>query len=211
MSEHNDLKKLNVGCGSRPLKGFVNLDRMAGEGVDVVCDLEKCLQQPYFDTNGKIINEVYRLPFPDDHFDRILCSHTIEHIRNFLPVMEELWRVAKPNASAIFITPYGGCDIAFEDPTHVRQFFSNSWLYAAQTAYGGADYGYRGDWDCKKIIYRVPKELGVDDKTPVDKLIEAIHQVRNVCTELVAELVAVKPARTRGHGSWQPDRRVEIV
>lgn len=207
MSESNTLRKLNVGCGKTPLKGFINLDRVAREGVDVVFDLEQCA---YATLGG---TKECRLPFPDDHFDRMLCSHTIEHIHNFLPVMEELWRVARPGCSAIFVTPYGGCDIAFEDPTHVRQFFAKSWLYVSQTAYGAADYSYRADWDCKQLVFnvlrgRVPANVR-DNETA---MFEAMQSLRNVCEEMLAELIAVKPARLPGTGGlWDPDIKVKLV
>jgi SAM-dependent methyltransferase len=189
MSESTTLKKLNVGCGLHPIKGFVNLDITPHEGVDVVFDLESCSYD--------------RLPFADDTFDRILCSHVAEHINSFLPMMQELHRVARPGCSAVFMTPYGGNDIAFEDPTHVRQFFAKSWLYAAQTAYGGADYGYRGDWDCKTLIFDYHRAL-VPDGAEEQQIFDIISRIRNVCEKLTAELVAVKPARAPGQGEWNP-------
>ncbi len=212
MSESQSLKKLNVGCGKNILPGFVNLDKTAGDGVDVVFDLETCLQRKPFmmvDVDGMSAKESttekfsMQLPFADDTFDRIVCSHTMEHIHNFLPVMEELWRVAKPNARAVFITPYGGCDIAFEDPTHVRQFFGKSWLYASQVAYNAADYSYRGDWDCARLIFTCAPNIFPPDTEP-QEMMGAITQLRNVCLELTAELVAIKPARLPGTGTWDP-------
>lgn len=35
------------------------------------------------------------LPFPDDHFDTVVCTHTLEHVRDLAPVVAELRRVAK--------------------------------------------------------------------------------------------------------------------
>ena len=35
------MKKLNLGCGTRPLPWHVNVDIVQMPGVDVVCDLEK--------------------------------------------------------------------------------------------------------------------------------------------------------------------------
>jgi len=57
--------KLNLGCGYTILDGWVNLDYLDGQGVDVVHDLEKF---PY--------------PFKDNTFDKVLASHIIEHVSN---------------------------------------------------------------------------------------------------------------------------------
>ncbi|MEO1231820.1 MAG: methyltransferase domain-containing protein, partial [Myxococcota bacterium] len=103
----------------------MNLDRVALEGVDIVADLESCSEQP--------------LPLNDDAVDVVLASHVLEHIAQPLPLMEELWRIAKPGAWARFRTPYGSSDAAFEDPTHVRQYFLQSYSYFAQPTYWRAD------------------------------------------------------------------------
>ena len=88
-----------------------------------------------------------RLPLADDSVEEFLASHILEYIHYILPVMQELHRVAKPGAKLLARVPYGSSDIAFEDPTHCRQFFLNSFSYFGQPAYARADYGYTGDWE----------------------------------------------------------------
>jgi len=36
-------RRLNIGCGPQPLPGWLNADRLAGPGVDLVCDLRSGL------------------------------------------------------------------------------------------------------------------------------------------------------------------------
>ena len=179
MSTAFELSRLNVGCGRDAKAGWVNLDSVDLSGVDVIADLEHC------DTN--------RLPFEDDRFDEFLLSHVIEHIRNTLPLMQELHRIATPGARAVVRCPYGSSDDAFEDPTHVRQYFLNSFGYFSQPYYWRADYGYRGDWKVNKI------ELAVDRATHGDmaaaEILDRVQSRRNVVHEMVAELEAVKPIR----------------
>ncbi|HHK5531698.1 TPA: hypothetical protein ACQUHH_000011 [Bacillus mobilis] len=55
--------------------------------------------------------------------DEFLASYVLEHIEMPLDAMEELHRIAKPNAKMVCHVPYGSSDDAFEDPTHCRQFF----------------------------------------------------------------------------------------
>jgi SAM-dependent methyltransferase len=170
---------LNVGSGRHPLEGFVNVDHAALPGVDVVAEL---------DDPDKVT-----LPYPDDHVDEFLLSHVIEHIRYPLPLMEELWRVAIPDAQLMIRCPYGSSDDAWEDPTHVRPQFLNSFGYFGQGAYKRADYGYRGDWGVCSITLQV---LGsrYQGMAPAD-IAADVMVYRNVVLEMRAVLAAVKPAR----------------
>lgn len=62
--EHLNLdSKLNLGCGRRTLPGFVNLDMIDGDGVNVVHDIEKA-----------------PLPFDDNTFDFIFMKSILEHM-----------------------------------------------------------------------------------------------------------------------------------
>ena len=192
MSDAIEPSRLNVGCGRDAKAGWVNLDAVELPGVDTVTDLELCRENP--------------LPFEDDRFDEFLLSHVIEHVQNTLPLMQELHRIATPGARAVIRCPYGSSDDAFEDPTHVRQYFLNSFGYFSQPYYWRADYGYRGDWKVNKI------ELAVDQAThegmAAAEILDRVQSRRNVVREMVAELEAVKPIR-EPRKEWQ--QQVNVV
>lgn len=171
--------KLNAGCGRDIKEGWINLDWVANPGVDVVADLNACATTP--------------LPFPDDHFDEINLSHVIEHIPNILPLMQELYRIAKPGGKAYVYVPYGSSDDAFEDPTHVAQYFHNSFGYFSQPFYWKADYGYRGDWEPARIVLCVPADR--NQNSTADQVLQRVLTLRNQVTEMQAVLEAIKPAR----------------
>lgn len=172
-------KRLNLGCGRNSLPGWINLDSVALPGVDVVADLEACAGQP--------------LPFEDNAIDEFLLSHVLEHIHNTLPLMQELWRIAKPDARMVIYVPHGGSDDAWEDPTHVRAYFANSFGYFSQPFYWRADYGYRGDWRLDRLTYIVSREENAHLSTP--EIIAKAHMHRNIVQEMIAELSPIKPAR----------------
>lgn len=172
--------KLNLGCGRNPIDGYVNLDRAALPGVDVVHDLE---QHP--------------LPFDDDTFDEIIGIDLIEHVTDALGLMAELWRIATPDALCTFALPYGSSDDAWEDPTHVRPYFANSWMYFAQPTYYRADYGYRGDWQPETITLEVTCDGNAEE------VHAQVMALRNVVARQVVELRAVKPAREPLQSLWQ--------
>ncbi|MDB4958614.1 MAG: SAM-dependent methyltransferase [Myxococcales bacterium] len=170
-----DAIRLNVGCGRSPLEGWVNLDSARLPGVDLVVDLE-----------------LAKLPFDDNSVSEISASHVLEHIHNSLGLMQELHRVARPDAVAIIRVPYGSSDDADEDPTHVRRYFWSSWGYFSQPYYWRADYGYRGDWELEDV------QLTIDAKfTGMSwaEVFAAVQRDRNVVKEMVATLRAIKPAR----------------
>ncbi len=173
------VQRLHLGCGRNVLPGWVNLDVVPLQGVDVVADLDDCPNA--------------RLPFDDGAFDAFLGNHLLEHIRHSLPLMQELHRIAKPGARAIFNVPYGSSDDAFEDPTHVRQYFVTSFGYFSQPFYWRADYAYRGDWQPEKVILKVSEKE--HKAQTAEQIFGEVMSRRNVVLEMTAELVAVKPIR----------------
>ncbi len=180
-------RKLHLGCGRTILDGWVNLDCTEVPGVNVIADLDDCAETP--------------LPFDDDYFEEFLASHLIEHITNPLPLMQELHRIARNNAKAVFRLPYGSSDTAFEDPTHVRPYFIHSFGYFSQPFYWRADYQYRGDWAVEKITLAVDR--GRYEGKKISEIALDIERYRNVVKEMIVELRAVKPIR--------PPRRELIV
>lgn len=96
--------KLNLGCGLDIKEGYVNIDKK--RPADVLHDLNKF---PY--------------PFGDNAFGEVHCDNILEHLTNLVKVMEELHRIAKPNAKIRIIVPYWHNFNAFRDITH-KHFFS---------------------------------------------------------------------------------------
>ena len=186
-------QRLHLGCGTDIRAGWINVDRRGMPGVDAVADFDACAREP--------------LPFTDDSIDEFLGSHILEHLRDPLGFMQELHRIAKPGATAVFRVPYGSSDDADEDPTHVRRFFLHSFYYFSQLGYTHADYGYRGDWDTTSLVLNV--DAARYGGKSFDELSEEVRSRRNVVLEMTATLVAVKPARKPG--SRKPDpMRVEF-
>jgi len=180
--------RLHIGCGRTILPGWINLDFVQGPGVDVVANLDACASTP--------------LPIESDSVDEIRGSHVLEHLHHPLPLMQELHRVARVGCKAVFETPYGSSDDAFEDPTHVRQYFLNSYGYFAQPTYWRADYGYRGDWQAEMIVLAVAKAR-YEKSEPKQVLADAMS-LRNVVLEMSAQLLAIKPVR-------EPKRELMLV
>jgi len=103
--------KLNLGCGNKKIKGWINCDKSDIVKPDKVIDLEK------------------KLPFKDNSVEKIICEHVLEHIHNFIPLMKELHRVCKPNAKIYIKTPFYASWGQYNDPTHVRFFTPYTFNY----------------------------------------------------------------------------------
>lgn len=174
--------RLNLGCGHNHMavaEGWLNLDSSPLVGAQVVQDLSTF---PY--------------PFADSTISEFHMSHVLEHLPFPLPIMQELHRIAKPGAKFTLRVPYGSSDIAFEDPTHVRQYFLNSFMYFSQPAYARADYGYRGDWQVTRRVLVISPKVKKEDLpgTPED-FMEMVNTYRNLIEEFIVELTCIKPIR----------------
>lgn len=103
------MKKLNIGAGKDIKKSdakiiWVNLDELPLSGIDVVHNINK------------------RLPFKDNEFDEIFCSHILEHVDDLVKVMKELHRITKNKGKVIIRGPHFSSGVSYWDPTHKRTF-----------------------------------------------------------------------------------------
>ena len=109
------MKILDIGCGAKKLEiegaKVIGLDFYDNTLADVLCDLEE----------GE-------LPFKDNEFDGIHTNHTLEHIRNIIPLVDEMWRVVKPGGIIKIWVPYFASSLAHSSLDHVT-FFSYTTFY----------------------------------------------------------------------------------
>lgn len=191
------LVRWNLGCGRDIKPGWVNIDGRPAPGVDLVADLDS----PF--SLAAVSN---------DSVDEFLLCHVLEHIHDTLPLMEELHRIAKPTAVCTIRVPYGSSDDAYEDPTHVRAYFLQSFEYFSQPYYWRADYGYRGDWRSEPLRLLVHKEAVADLYGDKDAILHRVRTQRNIVAEMVATLRPVKPIREPLKDARQPLRlSIELV
>ena len=95
---------LDIGCGMNKGEGYLGIDKIKLQGVDVIYDIEQ------------------GLPFKDNTIDGIRIIQVLEHVRDLVFVLEELCRVCKNGAEIEIVVPYWNRVGAFRDPTHVRFF-----------------------------------------------------------------------------------------
>lgn len=71
--------KVNLGCGDERLTGFLNVDLLAGPGVDIVADLNR---SPW--------------DFADDSIESICSYHVFEHVADKAVTLNECYRILVP-------------------------------------------------------------------------------------------------------------------
>ncbi len=114
---------LDVGCGENCQPGFVGMDVRKVKGVEIVHDAEK-----------------FPWPVESGSCSVVIMSHFVEHIKPWLTIklMDECWRVLKPDGLLMVSTPYAGSFRYHQDPTHcnpwneatVEYFLQNTPLYS---------------------------------------------------------------------------------
>lgn len=124
--------KINIGCGKKHLKNFINCDKSLEVNPDKIVDLEK------------------PLPFQDNTIDEVVGNHILEHVQNFIPLMRELNRICKNKAILKFRVPFYLSSGAFNDVTHIRFFtpFTFADLTSDEFAY---EFGTQGMFQVKKV------------------------------------------------------------
>lgn len=173
------LLRLHLGCGRTILPNWKNIDSVKLPGVDLVADLNAC--------------RTTRLPFEDDSVDEFYMSHVIEHIPDTLGLMQELHRIAKPGAVITARTPYGSSDDAWEDPTHVRAMFIQSWGYFGQPFYWNKSYDFTADWQAETLSLVVDEQR--NKGMGPQEILKRVFAERNVVREMIVTLRCVKPIR----------------
>lgn len=138
------LKKIDLGCGR--MKAHEHI------GIDLV----QCVDQ-----SGKEIVDILMdfskdpLPFDDSTVDEIKASSVLEHVDDFRFVLNECWRVLKPEGFIHGSVPVCGSVPHWQDPTHKRCFIKQTfgyftgeslWKPGAPGHPKYADYGFNA-WD----------------------------------------------------------------
>lgn len=115
---------LDVGFGSGLLIKKLMSRNLLMAGLDISLSNIKCFRknlrksQPVYTLPIDPFNS--ELPFKEDSFDGIACSHVLEHVPDDLILIKELHRVLRPGGIAVILVPINEENI--EVPTHVRKY-----------------------------------------------------------------------------------------
>ncbi|MCE2698724.1 MAG: methyltransferase domain-containing protein [Nostocales cyanobacterium LE14-WE4] len=151
---------VDLGCGIHKAEGFIGVDVIAGDTVDVIADL-----------NG-------HFPFPDSSVDIIKVHNVIEHLPDRIHTMNEIWRILKPSGIVDISVPSTDGRGAFQDPTHVSFWNINSFMYYCSQYPAYLDlckkYGFKGEFTIVDI-----KDVKSLDQVQVYTVLRAIKSEEN--------------------------------
>ncbi len=140
--------RLDLASGQSPREGFTGVDKFAPNAQKV---------------------DLFKFPWPwaDNSVDEIHCSHFIEHIPMeevtyadgvtkkdaLFAFFDEVYRILKPEGSALIIWPHLKSARAFQDPTHRRfipfemlQYLDRNWRLANKLDHYQVNCHFQYSW-----------------------------------------------------------------
>lgn len=188
-------KHLDLGCGNKPRNPY-NCDELFGidqsdwfSGVEIrACQLGL---EPF--------------PYPSDYFDSVSAFDLLEHIPRqaidypnnkirfpFLEVMQEVWRVLKPEGKFFALTPVYPAKQVFQDPTHVNAITEDTHSYFCGDEPHAARYGFSGRFETVRVESVLPEEVYGDTSLRLRWRKLRYEYFKGGLTHLTWELVAKK-------------------
>lgn len=118
---------LNIGSGKDFAKDCVNLDKEKRWNPDIVFDLS-C---PLWVKGPEVFftSRFGELELKREMFKRIIAIDVLEHITDLTVCMKSCLDLLEVGGVMEIIVPYDLSLGAWQDPTHLRAFNQNSWLY----------------------------------------------------------------------------------
>ena len=105
--------RIDLGCGKNKKEGYFGIDIKNFNGVDLVHDCN------------------YLIPLEDNCADEIIANHFLSSIEPHkrIHIMNEIWRLLKPNGIFRSYTASSDGRGAFQDPQHYSFWNANSFYY----------------------------------------------------------------------------------
>lgn len=140
-------KRLDIGCGKNKKEGFIGMDIIAFDGVDIIMNAGKS-----------------RWPYKDGTVDEVHASHFVEHLEPMerARFANEVHRVLKnpeyDNAGklvrgfATIITPHWASQRAYGDLTHKWPPVSEFWFYYLDKDWRAINAPHNDFYTCNLVV-----------------------------------------------------------
>lgn len=160
---------LNLGSGKDWREDCVNADIQQRTNPDWWIDISKV----HF---GATVNTRWgAMTIQQEMFEKIIANDVLEHIPDLVAAMKNCYDLLKSGGEFHISVPYDLSLGAWQDPTHVRAFNENSWLYYTEWAwYLGWEKGFK----LKELAFNL-SELGqkLASRQPDDEVIRTPRAV----------------------------------
>jgi len=118
-------ERIHIGSGRDYWPGWLNVDVLESAQPDVLLDLSLPLELPARMDSATL----GPLELRPESIQFIYASNVLEHVRDLPRMMTNCLRLLKTGGQMLVEVPNEGSPGAWQDPTHVRAFNENSWLY----------------------------------------------------------------------------------
>jgi ubiquinone/menaquinone biosynthesis C-methylase UbiE len=117
-----------------------------------------------------------------------------ELVNSLVNLMNEVYRVLKPNGVFFASTPIFPHPSAFVDPTHMNIMTDKTYLYFIGNKALGQMYGFNGNFEAIKVLRENPSNFINPQETNLRKILRRFHRkyFRGGLSHHVWELKAVK-------------------
>jgi O-antigen biosynthesis protein len=139
-AERQGLLALDLGAAHGHTPGYLGVDRVAGDGVDIVAELPA------------------PLPFAEGSVGVIRAVDFLEHVADKVALINELYRLLAPGGLLLSQTPSTDGRGAFQDPTHVAFYNENSFWYYTEAQYRNYAPGVRARFQSSRLMTNYPTE-----------------------------------------------------
>jgi len=117
--------RINLGSGKDYMPGWLNIDVQANAQPDLLLDLATAPALP-IRARGDLAGDVL---LEASSAECIYANNVLEHVPDLPAMMSRCLGLLKTGGTLIAEVPHERARTAWQDPTHVRAFNENSWIY----------------------------------------------------------------------------------
>lgn len=152
-NDPNNYSKINLGSGKDYKTGYLNIDIRKSVFPDLICDLSQRIVFPLKLT----LTDGRECVLEKGSVEEIVANDVLEHVPDLEQLMTNCLDLLQVGGKFKINVPYDLSLGAWQDPTHIRGFNQNSWLYYT-------DWFWYLDWfehrfEVGELKYK-PTELG---------------------------------------------------
>ena len=155
-AKRRHLIALDLGAAHAHPSGYLGVDRLAADGVDIVAELPA------------------PLPLADGSVGVIRAVDFLEHVADKVALINELYRLLAPGGLLLSQTPSTDGRGAFQDPTHVAFYNENSFWYYTEANYRNFVPEVQARFQVSRVVTSYPSEW------------HAAHDISYVTANLIA-------------------------
>ncbi|HWK44717.1 MAG TPA: class I SAM-dependent methyltransferase [Stellaceae bacterium] len=106
-------RTLEIGAGLGEHIAYEDLSTQEYHALELRPIMAEAIEQRFPSVSAVVADCQKRLPFPDNHFDRVVAIHVLEHLPDLPKALDEIRRVLRPGGSFAIVYP---CDpgLAYE-------------------------------------------------------------------------------------------------